>query len=85
MSCLFVQVVLNTPLDFCFDYRYPVEPDSGRRPQVGQLVVVPFGHRTEVGLIVGVKEGSDIEETRLKDVISILSEKISNTGGISRV
>ncbi len=74
MSCLFVQVVLDTPLDFCFDYRYPVEPDSGRRPQLGQLVVVPFGHRTEVGLIVGVKESSDIEETRLKDVISILSD-----------
>ena len=74
MSCLFVQVVLDTPLDFCFDYRYPTGLASARMPQVGQLVVVPFGRRTEVGLIVDVKEDTDVEENRLKDVIEILSD-----------
>ena len=74
MSCLFVQVVLDTPLDFCFDYRYPAELAIGQMPQVGQLVLVPFGRRTEVGLIVDVKKDSDVEESRLKDVIEILSD-----------
>ena len=72
MSCLFVQVVLDTPLDFCFDYRYPAELASVQSPQIGQLVVVPFGRRTEVGLIVNVKEDTDVEEDKLKDVITIL-------------
>ena len=74
MSCLFVQVVLDTPLDFCFDYRYPAGVASVQTPQVGQLVVVPFGRRTEVGLVVDVKEDSDVEESRLRDVIAVLSD-----------
>mgnify|MGYP004468945213 FL=1 len=74
MSCLFVQVVLDTPLDFCFDYRYPAELASVQSPQIGQVVVVPFGRRTEVGLIVNVKEDTDVEEDKLKDVITILSD-----------
>lgn len=69
-----VQVVLDTPLDFYFDYRYPVEAENFPVPGIGMLVVVPFGRREEVGLVVDVKEESEIEEDKLKDVISVISE-----------
>lgn len=38
------------------------------------LVVVPFGRREEAGLIVDVKEESEIDENKLKDVVSVISE-----------
>ena len=69
-----VQVVLDTPLDFYFDYRYPVGAESFPVPQAGMLVVVPFGRREDVGLVVDVKEESWIDESRLKDVISVIVE-----------
>ncbi len=69
-----VQVVLDTPLDFYFDYRYPVEAENFPVPKIGMLVVVPFGRREEAGLIVDVKEESEIDENKLKDVVSVISE-----------
>lgn len=38
------------------------------------LVIVPFGRREEAGLIVDVKEESEIDENKLKDVVSVISE-----------
>ena len=67
-----VQVVLDTPLDFYFDYRYPVETENFPVPEIGMLVVVPFGRREEVGLVVEVKEESEIDEDKLKDVVSVI-------------
>ena len=72
MSHLIVQVVLDTPLDFCFDYRYPVASEDTQLPQVGQLIVVPFGRRTEVGLVVGIKNHSEVNEKKLKDALSLV-------------
>lgn len=72
MSDLIVQVALDTPLDFFFDYRYPTALMEIRIPQVGQLVVVPFGKRTETGLIIGVGNDSDVDEQKLRDVVSVV-------------
>lgn len=69
-----VQVVLDTPLDFYFDYRYPVEADDFPAPEVGMLVMVPFGRREVVGLVVEIKEKTEIDENRLKDVVSVIRE-----------
>ena len=74
MPYLIVQVVLDTPLDFYFDYRYPPALAEEHEPQVGELVIVPFGRRQETGLIVEVKEHSEVEESRLKDVLSFCPE-----------
>ncbi|EEO28393.1 primosomal protein N' [Oxalobacter paraformigenes] len=74
MSYLIVQVVFDTPLDFYFDYRYPPALADERKPHVGQLIVVPFGRREETGLIVGIKDHSDVDESKLKDVISLCQE-----------
>ncbi len=69
-----VQVVLDTPLDFYFDYRYPVSAEEFPVPEIGMLVVVPFGRRQEVGLVVNIKEESEIDEGKLKDVVSVINQ-----------
>jgi primosomal protein N' (replication factor Y) (superfamily II helicase) len=40
-------------------------------PQAGQLAVVPFGRREEVGLIVAVNTDSDVPADKLKDVLAV--------------
>jgi primosomal protein N' (replication factor Y) len=38
---------------------------------IGQLVLVPFGHRQVFGIVVGIQTASDVAEDKLKDVIAI--------------
>jgi primosomal protein N' (replication factor Y) len=67
-----IQVALDTPLDSCFDYRWPCEP--GGEPQVGQLALVSFGRREAVGLIVAVKHDTDVPPDKLKDALAVRSQ-----------
>ena len=72
MSYCILQVALDTPLDTCFDYRWPCEP--GDEPQVGQLALVGFGRREAVGLIVAVKRDTDVPPEKLKDALAVRSQ-----------
>jgi primosomal protein N' (replication factor Y) len=67
-----LQVALDTPLDSCFDYRWPCEP--GAEPQVGQLALVSFGRREVVGLIVAVRHDTEIPPDKLKDALAVRSQ-----------
>ena len=49
----FLEVVLDTPLNSSFDYRWPCRP--GEEPLPGQLALVPFARREVMALIVAVK------------------------------
>lgn len=40
-------------------------------PSPGQLVLVPFGRREVVGMVVAIEEGSTVPDERLKDVIAV--------------
>lgn len=86
MTTLYLQIALDTPLDRLFDYRWrdainSIDSDASdhldkaaaktTRPQVGQLVTVPFGKRTVMGLIVGISKKTEVPEEKLKDVIDI--------------
>ena len=86
MTTLYLQIALDTPLDRLFDYRWrdavnSIESDASddlekaaaktTSPQVGQLVTVPFGKRTVMGLIVGISKKTEVSEEKLKDVIDI--------------
>ncbi|MBC8006547.1 MAG: primosomal protein N' [Prolixibacteraceae bacterium] len=62
-----VRVALDCPVDSLFDYR-----STGKVPQPGQLVVVPFGRRRRVGLVLEVAETSQIADVRLRSVESLL-------------
>ncbi len=61
------RVALDCPVDSLFDYR-----SAGRSPLVGQLVVVPFGRRRQVGLVLEVADHSEIADSRLRNIEKIL-------------
>jgi len=69
-----VKVALDTPLDTAFDYRWIKSDDAEPIPQVGQFVLVPFGRREVVGLILAVQEASDLAEDKIRDVIAVRSQ-----------
>jgi primosomal protein N' (replication factor Y) len=72
LSYCILQIALDTPLDSCFDYRWPCAP--GEEPQVGQLALVDFGRREAVGLIVAVKQTTEVPADKLKDAIAVRSQ-----------
>ncbi|SFC70132.1 primosomal protein N' [Massilia yuzhufengensis] len=72
MAHCFLEVALDTPLNSCFDYRWPCQP--GEEPLVGQLVLVPFARREVMGLIVAVKQDTDVPVDKLKDAIAVRSQ-----------
>ena len=68
-----LQIVLDTPLDRTFDYRWVRNGDEAL-PQIGQLAIVPFGRREVAGLIIGLAEQTDVPEGKLKDVLAVRSQ-----------
>ncbi len=78
MTHCILTIALDTPLNCCFDYRWPCA--SGAEPELGQLALVPFGRREVVGLIVGVGHATDVAPDKLKDALAIRSQLAPLTG-----
>lgn len=57
-----IRVALDTPADDCFDYLATPEVAPG------DLVVVPFGRRSMVGVAVAYADSSDVPADRLRPV-----------------
>lgn len=74
MEYCILKVALDTPLDFCFDYIWVAADADHARPLAGQLVLVPFGRREVVGLIVAVHESSDVPLDKLKKAITVRAQ-----------
>ena len=74
----FLRVALDSPLDLCFDYRWQGEGDA-EAPQAGQLVVVPFGRREVVAVIISVEATTAVPEGKLKDALAVRRELPSLT------
>lgn len=72
MSYCYLEVVLDTPLNSSFDYRWPCRP--GEEPLPGQLALVPFARREVMALIVAVKDRSDVAPEKLKDALAVRSQ-----------
>ena len=66
-----LKVALDVPLDRVFDYK-----TDNPNTQIGQYVVVPFGARTMIGVVVGVSDSSTIESKKLKSIIRLDPEVI---------
>ena len=62
-------VALPVPLRRNFDFKVP--PDIGS-VRVGVRVRVPFGHRHLIGVVVNIKDSSDVPVRRLRDIAEIL-------------
>ncbi len=63
-----VRVALDVPLATLFDYR--VDGEAG----VGQRVVVPFGRRQMVGVVMELADASGMEWERIKPVKQVLHD-----------
>lgn len=59
-----LRVALDVPLDRLFDYL-----DNGSGVQVGQRVLVPFGRRQVIGMVVARPAQSDLAADKLKPVV----------------
>jgi len=68
----FLEVVLDTPLNSSFDYRWPCRP--GEEPLPGQLALVSFARREIMALIVAVKFETDVPPEKLKDALAVRSQ-----------
>ncbi|MFC6518449.1 primosomal protein N' [Undibacterium arcticum] len=68
------QIALDTPLDICFDYLWCGDDKLSALPACGQLVLVPFGRREVVGLIVEVKHSSEVADHKLKQVLALRAQ-----------
>jgi primosomal protein N' (replication factor Y) len=55
-----------------FDYRLPAELRGG--VGVGSMLVIPFGHREVLGVVVGLAERSEVAEGRLLEPLRALDE-----------
>src|SRR5687768_11208095 len=63
-----LRVALPVPLHAVFDYRHPLAVEPGCR------VLVPFGQREVVGVVVGASDASEVDPARLKAVARVLDE-----------
>lgn len=68
-----VKVAIDLALDRLFDYS--VGPELQKKLSVGQLLLVPFGHRNARGFAMSIDNEPYKGEIKLKSVIDIVDEK----------
>ncbi|MBT3566284.1 MAG: primosomal protein N', partial [Porticoccus sp.] len=72
------RVAVPSPLRRLFDYLSPVaqnEVSDSKILRAGTRVLVPFGHRKIVGIIVMIDNTSDLPLSRLKPIASIIDNE----------
>ena len=67
VSALIAHVVLDLPLAKHFDFSAP----DATADDVGRIVIVPFGNRKLVGVIIGLSAETDVPLDKLKPIIHI--------------
>ncbi len=73
MSPCFLQVAVPSPLQRVFDYRAPAEWDPARL-QPGVRVRVPFGRGEQVGVLLAVRDRSEVPAAKLKTAHALLDD-----------
>lgn len=63
MTASILKIALDVPLDSLFDYL-----DGGFDVAIGQRVIVSFGRRRQIGLVVGRASESDVPQDKLKAI-----------------
>jgi primosomal protein N' (replication factor Y) len=66
----FLKIALDVPLDRLFDYL-----SNGEIARIGQRVLVPFGRKELIGIVMGSADTSDIPVEKLKSVIQIFHDE----------
>ncbi|MGB5301347.1 MAG: primosomal protein N', partial [Thiogranum sp.] len=70
-STLILEIAVPSPLFRSFDYRAP-ETIHSRQAVPGVRVLVPFGHRQLVGILLTSKQHTDVAAGKLKSALQIL-------------
>jgi len=66
-----LKIALDVPLDRLFDYL-----SGGQSVKVGQRVLVPFGRRSQIGIVVGVADTSDFAIEKLKPIMQVFADEL---------
>jgi primosomal protein N' (replication factor Y) len=66
-----LKIALDVPLDRLFDYL-----SGGQVAKVGQRVLVPFGRRSQIGIVVGIADTSDFAIEKLKPIMQVFSDEL---------
>jgi primosomal protein N' (replication factor Y) len=72
-----LSVALDTPLRRCFDYLPPLctAISGDLTPLPGMRVRVPFGRQQLTGIIVSIKEQSEVPSDKLKRILSVIDSQ----------
>lgn len=65
-----LKIALDVPLDRLFDYL-----SGGHAVQIGQRVLVPFGRRSQIGIVVGVADSSEFAIEKLKPITQAFTDE----------
>jgi primosomal protein N' (replication factor Y) len=66
-----LKIALDVPLDRLFDYL-----SGGNAVQIGQRVLVPFGRRSQIGIVMGFAESSGFPIEKLKPVTQVFADEL---------
>ena len=66
-----LKIALDVPLDRLFDYL-----SGGLSVQIGQRVLVPFGRRIQIGIVMGFAETSEFPIEKLKPVTQVFADEL---------
>ena len=66
-----LKIALDVPLDRLFDYL-----SGGESVRIGQRVLVPFGRRSQIGIVMGLAETSDFAIEKLKPVTKVFVDEL---------
>ena len=71
-----LRIAIDVPVNTLFDYR----GDDAYADDIGRLVLVPFGRKTTVGVIVEIVEQSGVPPARLKTALRVLRDTPALSG-----
>lgn len=75
MEIVIAEVALPVPLRRLFDYKWNPETTESPSLQVGVRVIVPFGPRKLIGVVLGLKKESEWDINKLKPIQKILDDE----------
>lgn len=74
MSAVYLQIAIPVPLRQIFTYALP-EKLIHTTINIGERVIVPFGHRKVVGVVLAVNTDIDVKPETIKEIISRINDK----------
>lgn len=65
-----IRVAIDVPVDTLFDY----QALDATKADIGRRVLVPFGRKTAIGVIIEISDASEVPAARLKSALRVLRD-----------